>query len=70
MLMAEKGVWLSTQPFVGDDDTVPLNGQSRINQLQVIAGTNTVYPLAKKHKLKQAGSHRRWRACRFAGGQR
>ena len=30
-LMADKGVWLSIQPFVGDDDTVPLSGQSRIN---------------------------------------
>jgi imidazolonepropionase-like amidohydrolase len=52
--MAEKDVWLSTQPFVGDDDTVPLSGQSRINQLQVLAGTNTVYALAKEHKIKTA----------------
>jgi imidazolonepropionase-like amidohydrolase len=54
MLMAEKGAWLSTQPFVGDDDTVPLSGQSRTNLLQVVAGTNTVYALAKKHKIKTA----------------
>src|SRR6201985_2369131 len=53
-LMADKGVWLSIQPFVSDDDTVPLSGQSRINQLQVIAGTNTAYPLAKAYKLKTA----------------
>jgi imidazolonepropionase-like amidohydrolase len=53
-LMADKDVWLSIQPFVGDDDTVPLSGQSRINQLQVIAGTNTAYPLAKAYKLKTA----------------
>ncbi|MBV8868600.1 MAG: amidohydrolase family protein, partial [Acetobacteraceae bacterium] len=53
-LMAEKGVWLSTQPFVSDDDTVPMTGQSRINQLQVIAGTDTVYALAKEHKIKTA----------------
>jgi imidazolonepropionase-like amidohydrolase len=53
-LMAEKGVWLSIQPFVSDEDTVPLGGQSRINQLQVIAGTNTAYPLAKTYKLKTA----------------
>jgi imidazolonepropionase-like amidohydrolase len=45
---------LSIQPFVGDDDTVPLGGQSRINQLEVIAGTNTAYPLAKAYKLKTA----------------
>jgi imidazolonepropionase-like amidohydrolase len=53
-LMAEKGVWLSIQPFIGDDDSVPLSGQSRINQLQVIAGANTAYPLAKDHRLKTA----------------
>ncbi len=52
--MAEKGVWLSIQPFIGDDDTVPLSGQSRINQLQVIAGSNTAYPLAKAYKLRTA----------------
>jgi imidazolonepropionase-like amidohydrolase len=53
-LMAEKDIWLSTQPFVDDDDTVPLSGQSRINLLQVIAGTSTVYALAKEHKIKTA----------------
>src|SRR5262249_4468719 len=53
-LMAEKGVWLSTQPFVSDEDAVPLTGQSRINLEQVIAGTNTVYALAKKHGIKTA----------------
>ena len=54
ILMAEKGIWLSTQPFVSDDDTAPVAGQSRINLLQVIAGTNTVYALAKEHKIKTA----------------
>ena len=39
-LMAEKQIWLSTQPFVSDEDTPPTTGQSRINLLQVIAGTN------------------------------
>jgi imidazolonepropionase-like amidohydrolase len=53
-LMAEKDIWLSTQPFVSDDDTAPLTGQSRLNQLQVIAGTNTAYTLAKEHKIKTA----------------
>jgi imidazolonepropionase-like amidohydrolase len=53
-MMGEKGVWLSIQPFVGEDDAVPLSGQSRINLDQVIAGTNTAYPLAKAHKLKTA----------------
>lgn len=53
-LMAEKGIWLSTQPFVSDDDALPQVGQSRINLLQMIAGTQTVYPLAKEHKIKTA----------------
>jgi imidazolonepropionase-like amidohydrolase len=53
-LMAEKGIWLSTQPFVSDDDALPLAGQSRINLLQVIAGTNTVYALAKEHNIRTA----------------
>ncbi|HEX3502682.1 MAG TPA: amidohydrolase family protein [Xanthobacteraceae bacterium] len=53
-LMAEKDIWLSTQPFVSDEDTVPLSGQSRINLLQVIAGTDRVYSLAKEHNIKTA----------------
>jgi imidazolonepropionase-like amidohydrolase len=53
-LIAEKGIWLSTQPFVSEDDVPPMTGQSRINLLQVIAGTNTIYPLAKEHKIKIA----------------
>jgi imidazolonepropionase-like amidohydrolase len=54
ILMAQKGIWLSTQPFVSDDDTVPLTGQSRINQLQVLAGTNSIYALVKEHRIKTA----------------
>jgi imidazolonepropionase-like amidohydrolase len=55
VLMAEKDIWLSTQPFVSEDDTPPLTyDQSRANLSQVIAGTNTVYALAKEHKIKTA----------------
>src|SRR5262245_1632484 len=53
-LMAEKEIWLSTQPFIGDDDVPPLTGQSQINFLQVVGGTNTVYALAKEYKIKTA----------------
>jgi imidazolonepropionase-like amidohydrolase len=53
-IMAEKGIWLSTQPFVSDDDAPPMIGQSQINLRQVIAGTNTVYTLAKEHKVRTA----------------
>jgi imidazolonepropionase-like amidohydrolase len=54
MIMAEKGIWLSTQPFVGEDDALPLTGQSRINFSQVLGGTNTVYALAREHTIKTA----------------
>jgi imidazolonepropionase-like amidohydrolase len=53
-LMADKGVWLSTQPFLSEEDTGPLAGQSRANALQVFAGTDNVYTLAKEHKIKTA----------------
>jgi imidazolonepropionase-like amidohydrolase len=53
-LMAQRGIWLSTQPFVGEDDAAPLTGQSRANFLQMLAGTNTLYGLAKEHRIKTA----------------
>ena len=53
-LMAEKGIWLSIQPFVGDDDLICLTGQSRNDQLQVLAGTDKAYTLAKTYKIKTA----------------
>jgi imidazolonepropionase-like amidohydrolase len=53
-LIAEKDVWLSTQPFLSEEDTAPLAGQSRLNALQVFEGTKTVYPLAKDHRIKTA----------------
>ncbi len=53
-LMAEKGIWLSIQPFVGDDNSICLTGQSRVDQLQVLAGTDKAYTLAKNYKIKTA----------------
>jgi imidazolonepropionase-like amidohydrolase len=56
-LMAEKGIWLSTQPFLEDDvdsSPFPPGSEERAKQLQVIAGTDTVYALAKKYNLKTA----------------
>jgi imidazolonepropionase-like amidohydrolase len=52
-LIAQKNIWLSTQPFVADD-IAPLTGQSLINKLQVVAGTDNVYSLAKSHNIKTA----------------
>jgi imidazolonepropionase-like amidohydrolase len=53
-LIAEKDVWLSTQPFLSEEDTGPLAGQSRVNALRMFAGTDNVYALAKEHKIKTA----------------
>ena len=53
-LIADKGVWLSTQPFLSEEDTGRLTGQSRLNALRMFAGAETLYPLAKEHKLKTA----------------
>jgi imidazolonepropionase-like amidohydrolase len=53
-LMSDRDIWLSIQPFLSDEDTGVLTGQSRINQLQVFAGADTAYWLAKAHKIKTA----------------
>jgi imidazolonepropionase-like amidohydrolase len=53
-LIADNGAWLSTQPFLSEEDTGPLTGQSRRNALQVFAGTDTAYNLAKQYKIKTA----------------
>ncbi len=54
-LMAEKGIWWSLQPFLDDEDAVPMtNPASRAKQLQMVAGTDTAYMLAKKYNIKTA----------------
>lgn len=55
-LMAEKGIWLSLQPFLDDEDAIPFpeGSNNRIKQLQMIQGTDTAYALAKKYNLKTA----------------
>ncbi|MEA1833077.1 amidohydrolase family protein [Methylobacterium durans] len=53
-LMAEKDTWLSIQPFLGDEDSVPLTGPSRAKMQQILAGTDTAYRLAKRHGVKTA----------------
>ncbi|MBS7543336.1 metal-dependent hydrolase family protein [Ancylobacter oerskovii] len=52
--MAEKGIWLSTQPFLSLEDTGPLTGPSRDRALAIFAATDNVYALAKKHGIKTA----------------
>jgi imidazolonepropionase-like amidohydrolase len=55
-LMSEKGIWLSTQPFLDDKDAIPLppGSPEQAKQFEVISGTDNVYALAKKYKLKTA----------------
>lgn len=55
-MMAEKGVWWSLQPFLDDEDAIPFREGSanRKKQIQMTAGTDTAYRLAKQHKVKTA----------------
>src|SRR5215472_16145554 len=54
-LMAEKGIWLSTQPLPEElANAFPPGSQERAKFQQVYAGTDKVYNFAKKYKLKTA----------------
>ncbi|CNH45392.1 amidohydrolase family protein [Yersinia enterocolitica] len=54
-LMAAKGIWWSLQPFLDDEDAVPTpTPASRAKQLEMVAGTDTAYMLAKKYNIKTA----------------
>ncbi|AGY60329.1 metal-dependent hydrolase family protein [Gloeobacter kilaueensis] len=55
-LMAQKGIWLSIQPFLDDADANPYpeGSANRAKQLQVAQGTDVAYRLAKKYNLKTA----------------
>ncbi|MFO0993641.1 MAG: amidohydrolase family protein [Hyphomicrobiales bacterium] len=55
-LMAEKGIWLSTQPFLAEagGGASQLGAAEQAKKAQVAAGTDNVYKLAKKYKLKTA----------------
>jgi len=54
-LLADKGIWWSLQPFLDDEDASPIvNPVSQKKALQVFAGTDNAYKLAKKYKIKTA----------------
>jgi imidazolonepropionase-like amidohydrolase len=54
-LIAERGIWLSTQPFPPEmADAFPPGSQERAKAAEVIAGTDRTYRLARKHNLKTA----------------
>jgi len=55
-LMADKGIWWSLQPFLDDEDANPQppGSLNRQKQLEMSAGTDTAYKLARKYKVKTA----------------
>jgi imidazolonepropionase-like amidohydrolase len=54
-LIAEKGIWLSTQAFPDEmADAFPAGSQERSKALEVFAGTDRTVELAKKYKIKTA----------------
>jgi imidazolonepropionase-like amidohydrolase len=54
--MAEKGIWWSIQPFIGDEfaSRFAEGSPNRAKALLVIQGTDTAYRLAKKYSIKTA----------------
>ena len=54
-LIAERGIWLSTQPFpTRCADAFPPARKNRQKAHEVIAGTDRTYKLASKHNIKTA----------------
>ena len=52
--IADKGVWLSTQPFISREDVAEQTGPSFDRMNQVFAGTPKVYEFARKYGIKTA----------------
>jgi imidazolonepropionase-like amidohydrolase len=53
-LMADKGIWLSTQPFVDMGGAAALGPGEQAKKKQVLDGTETLYGFVKKYKIKTA----------------
>jgi len=53
-LIAEKGIWLSMQPFVDLGGAKMLPAAQQQQMLQVVSGTDAVYGYVKKYKIKTA----------------
>ncbi|HEY3867243.1 MAG TPA: amidohydrolase family protein [Actinocrinis sp.] len=54
-MIAERDAWWSLQPFLDDEDAIPVESPaSRAKQMRIIEGTDTAYQLAKKHGVKLA----------------
>jgi imidazolonepropionase-like amidohydrolase len=53
-LMAEKDIWLSTQPFLDLSPASAMGPAEQARLRQVVSGTDTVYGFARKHGIKTA----------------
>lgn len=53
-LMAERGVWWCLQPFLDDEDAVPVPPSSQGKFQAMVAGTDAAFALAKKHGVRVA----------------
>jgi imidazolonepropionase-like amidohydrolase len=55
-MMAENGIWWSLQPFLDDQHAIPFpeGSPQRALQLEIVAGTDNAYALAKQHGVKTA----------------
>jgi imidazolonepropionase-like amidohydrolase len=55
-MIADKGAWLSLQPFVDDEDApfFPEGSDNRAKYLAMTQGTSNAYALVKKYRLKLA----------------
>jgi imidazolonepropionase-like amidohydrolase len=53
-LMAENGIWWSLQPFLDDEDSIPVPPNSEAKFEQMVTGTETAYELARKHDVRLA----------------
>ena len=53
--MADKGIWLSAQPFLAEEGTpFKLGSIQHIKEKTVVAGTDRLYRLVLKHGIKTA----------------
>jgi imidazolonepropionase-like amidohydrolase len=53
--MAEKGVWLSTQPFLAEEaQPFPPGSDQYLKKQQVVAGTDIIYGFVRKYRIKTA----------------
>lgn len=54
-MMADRGIWWSLQPFLDDADApVFADPEQQRKHREVVAGTDTAYDLAKRHRVKVA----------------